>query len=62
MVTEQFSVDCEYAITDADCIQLNGEDYVIVGLDDGTIHAYDYSKQKSKGSKGFKRLVHNGVK
>jgi hypothetical protein len=32
---------------------MGGEDYIIVGLDDGTVHAYDYSKQKAKGSKGY---------
>ena len=32
-----------------------------MGLDDGTIHVYDYENKKSKGEKGFKRQMAEGV-
>ena len=49
-------MDCEYAITDSDLVKLGDKNYIIVGLDDGTVHAYDYDTQKANGGKGFKRV------
>ena len=56
---EEYFVDCAYGVTDADYFQITapakgenagGEEleFFVVGLDDGTIHAYDYTKNKSK--------------
>ena len=60
MLTEEFSVECSYAFTDTEWVEMNGEEFIVAGLDDGTVHLYDYSAQKAKGSKGFTRKVKAG--
>lgn len=49
-LTEAHFVETQFGVNEAEYFNLNGSEYIVAGLDDGTIQIYDYGLNKEKTS------------
>ncbi|CDW76332.1 UNKNOWN [Stylonychia lemnae] len=47
---ESHYVECQFGVNEAEYFNLNGNEFIVCGQDDGTIQIYDYSENKGKAS------------